>query len=127
MQLKGIPSNIELCKAILASEKFAGGMTTTGFLVDFPFSPAAVEVTAPGMNTTVQVAPPPAAGLTVPRVTSALVSSRLDAEHRSPRAADLLCTWERLVALPKDVSLQLIFILIWLGMFRVQGMSWKHI
>ena len=92
MQLKGIPSNIELCKAILASEKFAGGMTTTGFLADFPFSPAAVEVTAAGMNTTVQVPAPPAAGCTCPRVASALVSSCHDAEHQSYRAADLLCT-----------------------------------
>lgn len=55
MQLKGIPSNIELCKEILASEKFGGGVTTTSFLVDFPFHPHAVEVTAAGMNTTVQV------------------------------------------------------------------------
>ena len=54
-QLKGIPTNLELCAAIAASEKFAKGDTTTAFLNDFPFSPHAVEVVAPGMNTTVQV------------------------------------------------------------------------
>ncbi len=54
-QLKGIPTNLELCAAIAASDKFAAGDTTTSFLVDFPFAPHAVEVVAAGMNTTVQV------------------------------------------------------------------------
>ena len=54
-QLKGIPTNLELCAAIAASEKFAAGDTTTGFLNDFHFAPHAVEVVSPGMNTTVQV------------------------------------------------------------------------
>ena len=55
LQLKGIPTNLELCGAIAASAKFAKGDTTTAFLVDFPFPPHAVEVITPGMNTTVQV------------------------------------------------------------------------
>lgn len=55
LQLKGIPNNLELCKAIAASEAFAAGRTTTAFLADFPFAPHAAEVVAPGMNTTVQV------------------------------------------------------------------------
>jgi len=54
-QLKGIPTNLELCAAIAASEKFAAGDTTTSFLNDFHFAPHAVEVVSPGMNTTVQV------------------------------------------------------------------------
>jgi urea carboxylase len=59
LQLQGIPNNLELCKAIASSEKFAAGRTTTGFLADFPFSPHAAEVVTPGMNTTVQVCPLP--------------------------------------------------------------------
>ena len=55
VQLKGIPTNLELCSAIASSEKFAAGDTTTAFLLDFPFAPHAVEVIVPGMNTTVQV------------------------------------------------------------------------
>jgi hypothetical protein len=54
-QVKGIHPNLELCAAVAASAKFAAGATTTGFLADFPFTPHAVEVLAPGMNTTVQV------------------------------------------------------------------------
>jgi hypothetical protein len=58
LQLKGIPNNLELCKAIAGSEAFAAGRTTTGFLTDFSFSPHAAEIIAPGMNTTVQVRTP---------------------------------------------------------------------
>ena len=55
LQLKGIPSNLELCQAIAGSEAFAAGRTTTGFLNDFTFAPHAAEIVTPGMNTTVQV------------------------------------------------------------------------
>jgi hypothetical protein len=57
LQLKGIPNNLELCKAITGSEAFAAGRTTTGFLTEFTFAPHAAEVVTPGMNTTVQVRP----------------------------------------------------------------------
>lgn len=57
LQLKGIPNNLELCKAIAGSEAFAAGRTTTGFLNDFTFAPHAAEIVIPGMNTTVQVQP----------------------------------------------------------------------
>jgi hypothetical protein len=55
VQLKGIPNNLELSKAIAGSEGFAAGRTTTGFLNDFTFAPHAAEIITPGMNTTVQV------------------------------------------------------------------------
>lgn len=53
-KLKGIPTNLELCQTILSSEKFGSGVTTTGFLADFEYKARAVEVTVPGMRTTVQ-------------------------------------------------------------------------
>ncbi|KAK9808039.1 hypothetical protein WJX73_007706 [Symbiochloris irregularis] len=52
--ISGIPTNLEYHRAIAASDNFAAGNTTTKFLESLPFAPQAVEVLAPGMNTTVQ-------------------------------------------------------------------------
>ncbi|KAK9808021.1 hypothetical protein WJX73_005265 [Symbiochloris irregularis] len=52
--ISGIPTNLEYHRAIAASDNFAAGNTTTKFLESPPFAPQAVEVLAPGMNTTVQ-------------------------------------------------------------------------
>ncbi|CAK0782570.1 hypothetical protein CVIRNUC_005782 [Coccomyxa viridis] len=52
--LGGIPSNLEYLRTIIASEGFHSGATTTKFLESLPFSPKAIEVVSPGMNTTIQ-------------------------------------------------------------------------
>ncbi|KAK9905055.1 hypothetical protein WJX75_008745 [Coccomyxa subellipsoidea] len=52
--LGGIPSNLQYLSTIIASEGFHAGATTTRFLESLPFTPKAIEVVAPGMNTTVQ-------------------------------------------------------------------------
>lgn len=53
-RLKGIPTNLELCQTILSSDKFGSGVTTTDFLTGFNYKPHAIQVTVPGMRTSVQ-------------------------------------------------------------------------
>ncbi|KAK9819502.1 hypothetical protein WJX74_000026 [Apatococcus lobatus] len=53
-QVQGIPCNLEYAATIASSEKFAAGQTTTCFLKDLEYTPKAIEVLTPGMNTTVQ-------------------------------------------------------------------------
>ncbi|KAK9838176.1 hypothetical protein WJX81_006705 [Elliptochloris bilobata] len=53
-ELGGIATNLDYVATIAGSEGFAAGATTTRFLDTLPFAPHALEVVAPGMNTTVQ-------------------------------------------------------------------------
>ncbi|KAH7259846.1 putative urea amidolyase [Fusarium solani] len=54
IQLQGVASNLLYCKAILDSDDFRMGNTTTSFLNSFSFTHPAIEILSPGSYTTVQ-------------------------------------------------------------------------
>lgn len=53
-RLKGVPTNLEFLRQLVADEGFKAGLTTTRFLDTFHFQPRLVEVLAPGLQTSVQ-------------------------------------------------------------------------
>ena len=52
--LRGVTTNLELCREIVAADGFAAGATTTKFLEVLPYVAHAIQVVDPGLMTTVQ-------------------------------------------------------------------------
>lgn len=52
--LRGVTTNLELLREIVAAKKYAAGATTTKFLEGFPYVAHSIQVVEPGLMTTVQ-------------------------------------------------------------------------
>ncbi|KAL0947898.1 hypothetical protein HGRIS_010533 [Hohenbuehelia grisea] len=66
-KISGPPNNIEFLQAVLASDMFKRGETTTRALEEFEFVPRAMTITAPGIDTSIQHLPGRLVGLGIPR------------------------------------------------------------
>ncbi|KDQ58291.1 hypothetical protein JAAARDRAFT_193705 [Jaapia argillacea MUCL 33604] len=66
-QIMGPPNNMAYLKAICESNAFRKGEATTKFLDTFAFTPRAMDVLSPGLETTIQDYPGRRIGLGIPR------------------------------------------------------------
>jgi len=53
-RLHGLETNLDYLQAVVAAPEFSAGEVSTGFLKDLPFTPRAIDVIAPGAQTSVQ-------------------------------------------------------------------------